>query len=104
MSTKLILGVFAGSTPDPTAWNFNPKRKRTGAFLNTDGGDFDGFRYSSTEGAGVELLGWSVDKPFLFSENDFSYKRLFSLYHSMQIDRPAANPGMPAVNFGVGQS
>jgi hypothetical protein len=104
MSTKNILGVFAGSTPDPTAWNYNPKRKLTGAFLNTHGGDWDGFRYSSTEGAGVELLGWTVDKPFLFSENDFSYKRVFSLYHSMQIDRPTANLGTPAVNFGVGQS
>jgi hypothetical protein len=104
MSTKNILGVFAGSTPDPTAWNYNPKRKLTGAFLNTHGGEWDSFHYSSTEGAGVELLGWSVDKPFLFSENDFSYKRLFSLYHSMQIDRPTANPGTPAVNFGVGQS
>jgi hypothetical protein len=104
MSTKNILGVFAGSTPDPTAWNYNPARKLMGGFLNTHGGNFDGFRYSSTEGAGVELLGWSIDKPFLFSENDFSFKRVFSLYHSMQIDRPTANPGTPAVNFGVGQS
>ena len=104
MSKANILGVFMGSTPDPTAWNYNPQRKLTGGFMNFHGGDWDSFRYSSTEGAGVELLGWSADKPFLFSENDFSYKRAFSLYHSMQIDRPTANPGSPAINFGVGQS
>ncbi len=98
------LGVFMGSTPDPTAWNYNPQRKLSGGFMNFHGGDWDAFRYSSTEGAGVELLGWSVDKPFLFSENDFSFKRVFSLYHSMQIDRPTANPGSPTINFGVGQS
>jgi hypothetical protein len=104
MSTTSIVGVFMGSTPDPTAWNYNPQRKLSGGFLNFHGGDWDNFRYSSTEGAGIELLGWSVDKPFLFSENDLSFKRVFSLYHSMQIDRPTANPGSPTINFGVGQS
>jgi hypothetical protein len=104
VSNAAILGVFMGSTPDPTAWNYNPLRKLSGGFVNFHGGDWDNFRYSSTEGAGVELLGWSVDRPFFFSENDFSFKRIFSLYHSMQIDRPTANPGSPAINFGVGQS
>ena len=103
-SNANTVGVFMGSMPDPTAWNYNPNRKVGGGFLNFHGGDWDNFRYSSTEGAGVELLGWSVDRPFFFSENDFSFKRVFSLYHSMQIDRPTANPGSPAINFGVGQS
>ena len=104
MSSNSILGVFGGSTPDPTAWNYDPKRKLNGLFVNTHGGSFEEFRYSSTEGGGVELLGWSVDKPFFFAENDLSFKRIFSLYHSMQIDRPTANPSTPALNYGVGQS
>ncbi len=104
LTTPTILGVFGGSTPDPTAWNYNPRRKLNGMFLNTHGGSFEQFRYSSTEGGGVELLDWSVDKPFFFAENDLSYKRTFSLYHSMQIDRPTANPGTPPLNPGVGQS
>ena len=103
-SPQNILGVFGGSTPDPTAWNYNPRRKLNGMFINTHGGSFEQFRYSSTEGGGVELLGWSVDKPFVFAENDLSFKRVFSLYHSMQIDRPTANPGMTPVSIGVGQS
>ena len=103
MSTTSILGAFMGSTPDPTAWNYNPNRKLSGGFMNFHGGSFERFHYSSTEGAGVQLLGWAVDRPFLFSENDLSYKHVFSLYHSMQIDRPTANPDSPALNFGVGQ-
>jgi hypothetical protein len=104
VSPTSIVGAFMGSTPDPTAWNYNPDRKLSGGFMNFHGGSWDNFRYSSTEGAGLQLLGWSPDRPFLFSENDLSYKHIFSLYHSMQIDRPTANPGSPAINFGVGQS
>lgn len=104
VSKGSLVGAFMGSTPDPTAWNYNPQRKLSGGFMNFHGGSFDNFRYSSTEGAGVQLLGWSMDKPFLFSENDLSFKHTFSLYHSMQIDRPTANPGSPTIQFGVGQS
>lgn len=104
LNSKNILGVFGGSTPDPTAWNYNPRRKLTGIFLNTHGGSFEGLKYSSTIGGGVQLLQWNVDRPYFFSENDFVYKRVFSLYHSMQIDRPTANPGASPVSVGVGQS
>ena len=104
VSNTSIVGAFMGSTPDPTAWNYNPDRKLSGGFMNFHGGDWENFRYSSTEGVGVQLLGWSVDRPFLFTENDLSFKRVFSLYHSMQIDRPTANPSSPVINFGVGQS
>lgn len=98
------LGMFAGSTPDPSAWNYNPQRRIGGGFFNLHGGDYESFHYSSTAGAGVQMLKWTVDRPFLFTENDFSYKKIFSVYHSMQIDKPTANPGSPAVNTGIGQS
>jgi hypothetical protein len=104
LTSNGTLGMFAGSTPDPTAWNYNPQRRIGGGFFNWHGGDFETMHYSSTVGAGVELLKWSVDRPFLFTENDFSFKKIFSIYHSMQIDRPTANPGMPAIGAGIGQS
>jgi hypothetical protein len=104
LSSISLAGVFAGSTPDPTAWNYNPQRKIGGVFANAQGGSYDNFRYSSTAGFGVDLLGWSLDRPFVFTENDISYKRYFSLYHSMQIDKPTANPSTPAVTTGIGQS
>jgi hypothetical protein len=99
-----LLGAFGGSTPDPTAWDYNPDRKIFGGFFNAHGGSFEHFRYSATAGAGVNLLGWNLDRPFFFTENEFSFKRYFSLFHSMQIDRPTANPGSPAVGMGLGQS
>lgn len=104
LNSKNILGIFGGSTPDPTAWNYNPRRKLTGIFLNTHGGSYEGLKYSSTIGGGVQLLQWNVDRPYFFSENDFVYKRVFSLYHAMQIDRPTANPGAAPISVGVGQS
>jgi len=99
-----VVGGFAGSTPDPTAWNYNPKRKIGGLFVNEHGGNFESFRYSTTAGVGVNLLGWSMDRPFVFTENSISFKRYFSVFHSMQIDRPTANPNMPAIGVGLGQS
>jgi hypothetical protein len=103
-SSNTIVGVFGGSTPDPTSWDYNPDRKLGGGFVNMHGGSFERFRYSNTAGAGVELLKWAVDKPFLFTESDFSYKRYFSLNYSMQIDKPTANPSTPAVSWGLGRS
>ena len=98
------LGMFAGSTPDPTAWSYNPNRRIGGTYLNFRGGDFDTFRFATTAGYGVELLKWEINRPFVFTENDISFKRIFSVYHSMQIDRPTANPGAQAIGVGLGQS
>jgi hypothetical protein len=101
---RALAGVFAGSTPDPTAWDYNPQRRIGGFFLNVHGGSFDAFHYSTTAGAGVDMLKWVVNRPFVFTENNFSYGRYFSVYHSMQIDRPTPNPSTPAVGTGLGQS
>jgi len=104
MTPTVNVGLFAGSTPDPAAWNYNPKRKIGGLFVNAHGGSYDNLWVTSTTGFGINLLGWGLDRPFLFTENDLSFKRKFSLYHSMQIDRPTANPSMPTVGVGIGQS
>ncbi len=103
-SSRTVAGIFGGSTPDPTSWSYNPQGKIGGVFFNLHGGSYDSLHYSSTAGAGVNLIGWTVDRPFIFTENNFSFKRGFSVYQSMQIDRPTANPGSPAVGTGIGQS
>jgi hypothetical protein len=103
-SPKTVTGLFAGSTPDPTSWSYNPQGKIGGLFFNVHGGSFENFHYSSTGGVGVNLIGWAVNRPFVFTENDFSFKRYFSVYHSMQVDKPTANPSTPAVGIGLGQS
>jgi hypothetical protein len=99
-----VTGIFAGSTPDPTSWSYNPQGKIGGVFFNAHGGSFDDVHFSSTVGVGVNLIGWTLNRPFVFTENEFSYKRYISVYHSMQIDRPTANLSTPAVGAGLGQS
>ncbi len=99
-----MTGIFFGSTPDPSSWSYNPQGKIGGLFFNLHGGSYDNFHYSSTAGAGVNMIGWTINRPFVFTENETSFKRYFSLFHSMQIDRPTANPGTAAVGTGIGQS
>lgn len=102
--THSVTGIFAGSTPDPAAWNYNPQRRIGGNFFNVHGGSFDAFRFSTTAGLGVNMLKWVIDRPFAFTENDFSFKHYINVYHSMQIDRPTTNPGAAPVKIGIGQS
>ncbi len=104
VSQHAQISTFAGSTPDPSAWNYNPKNRIGGVFLNVHGGSYDKFHYSSSGGGGVNMINWQINRPFVFAENELSYKRFFSLYHSIQVDRPTANPGATAVNAGLGQS
>jgi hypothetical protein len=49
------LGVFGGSTPDPTSWNYNPSQHLGGAFFNAEGGSYEGFHYSSSSGFGEDF-------------------------------------------------
>jgi len=99
------LGIFAGSTPDPTSWSYNPDRRIGGAFINFEGGDYDGMHYTSTSGIGLSTLKWTLDRPFLFLENGFSYKHVLSIYQSLQADSPRGNPPeQPSPGPGIGRS
>lgn len=100
----VITGVFAGSTPDPTSWNYNPHRQIAGTFVNLTGGSFEAVHYSSTTGAGINLLSWHTDRPMIFFENSVSYRRNFSIYHSLQADSPAGNAATTAPGPGIGRS
>ena len=88
VGSNTIVGLFAGSTPDPSSWNYNPERRIGGGFVNFSGGSFDSFRYTSTFGLGVDTLGWSADRQFVFTENGIFYKNFLSIYHSLQAERP----------------
>jgi len=114
------LGMFGGSTPDPSSWNYNPSRHLGGTFFNAEGGNFDGVHYSSTTGLGksfenvsyttVSSTGtstqssYSDNRPFAFVENSVSYKRTFSIFHALQADRPSANPSTPSPGSGISRS
>jgi hypothetical protein len=113
------LGIFGGSTPDPTSWNYNPSRHLGGAFFNAEGGSYEAFRYSSTSGFGedYENVQYSTTTPtgtttanyvdrrsFTFVENSISYKRNFSIFQALQADRPSGNPTTPSPGTGISRS
>lgn len=90
------LGIFGGSTPDPTSYSYNPDQRIGGAFVNFEGGDFDDWRYTSTSGIGLSFLKTQINRPFVFFENTVSYKRYLSFYDSLQADSPRGTPTVPA--------
>jgi hypothetical protein len=98
------LGIFGGSTPDPSSWDYAPNRSIGGMFVNFEGGEFDGFHYSSTAGAGVSMVKWAIDRPFVFLEDSLSYKRTIALYESAQLDSPKGNSATPSPGPGLGRS
>ena len=82
----MTTGIFAGSTPDINSWHYRPNQRTGGTFINFQGGDYQGFHYSSTSGVGVNTLVWKLDRPFAFFENEASYKNTISVYHSLIAD------------------
>src|SRR5579872_588217 len=102
LSQTATLGMFGGSTPDPTSYDYSPDRVIGGGFVNFTGGDYTRLHYSSTIGAGISMLKWQLDRPFGFLENTISYTQKMSLYDALQVDSPSANPAVP--NPGAGLS
>jgi hypothetical protein len=86
------VGAFAGTTPDPTSWSYNPNQKIAGAFVNFETGDFDHFHLMSTEGVAVNSIQWRVSRQFLFFENNLNWKRYLSFYNSTQVDAARTSP------------
>jgi len=104
LSKGSVLGVFGGSTPDPSSWDYSPNRAISGAFINFEGGEYNGFHYSATSGAGVSLVNWAIDRPFVFLEDSISYKRTIALYESAQLDSPSGNSVAAAPGPGLGRN
>lgn len=98
------LGIFGGSTPDPSSWDYSPNRVIGGSFVNFEGGEYNGFHYSATSGAGVSMVNWAVNDPFVFIEDSISYKRTVALYESAQFDNPTGNSVTPSPGPGLGRN
>jgi len=80
------VGLFGGTNPDPTDWNYDPHRQMGGAFVNLDHGDFDSFRFISTSGIAVSRINWDTDRQFGFFENRLFYKYFLSIYSNIETD------------------
>jgi hypothetical protein len=94
---KLTVGIFGGSTPDPTQWNYNPGREITGTYVNLESGDFNSAHLSATTGIAISDIHWKPDRQFAFFETSFFYKHAFSIYDAAQGDlvRPTTTAGPP---------
>jgi hypothetical protein len=95
VAKHVTVGMFAGTTPDPTSWNYNPHREMAGSFANVEGGSYEGIKYSSTSGLGLSRLSWQPEREFVFFENSFSWKRYFSLFQNLEVDRWHATTQQP---------
>lgn len=104
LSSSATAGIFGGSTPDPTSWNYDPSRRIAGAFVNFEGGSYDQFHYTSTSGLGVSTINWQIDRPFAFFENTLTYKRYLSIYDSLQADSPRGNQAVAAPGPGLSRN
>jgi hypothetical protein len=104
LSSSVTLGIFGGSTPDPSSWDYSPNRVISGGFVNFQGGDYNGFHYTSTTGGGVAMVNWAIDRPFIFFEDSVSYKRTFAIYESAQLDDPSGNSVTPSPGPGLGRN
>jgi hypothetical protein len=83
---KETVGFFAGTTPDPTSWNYDPHRQLGGVFVNFDHGSFDSFRINSTSGIALSRIHWKPDRQFGFFENGIFYKHYLSIYSNLEVD------------------
>jgi len=104
ISSTATLGIFGGSTPDPTSYDYAPNREIAGTFLNFTGGDFASLHYSSTLGAGLNMLHWNPDRPFGFLENTISYRQHLSLYDALQVDSPSGNSVVASPGVGLSRN
>jgi hypothetical protein len=84
----MTAGVFAGSTPDLTSWNYQPDHRIAGSFVNFEHGAYENLHLTSTTGLAVGTIDWKADRPFAFFENELCYKGVFSVYHSLIADAP----------------
>jgi hypothetical protein len=89
LNKRFTVGAFAGSTPDPTAWNYDPNRQMLGSFVSYERGSFETIRFTSTAGAAVTRNHWKPERQFLFFENTIQVSTRISIYHDLEADRLA---------------
>jgi len=98
------VGFFAGSTPDPSSWSYNPNQHIAGTFVNFEAGDFDHTRLYSTAGIAVTSIQWKVARQFAFFENNLTWKRYITLYSSIQADEARTSPLRDSSGLLIGGS
>ena len=83
---KDTVGIFGGTTPDPSSWNYNRDRHMAGAFVNVERGNFESFRFTSTSGVALSWIHWNPGRQFGFFEYGIFYKQFVSVYSNVEAD------------------
>ncbi len=104
INQHLTVGVFGGSTPDPTSWSYAPNQNIAGTFVNYEKGDFDHLHMTDTFGLASTSIAWHIAREFAFAENTISFGHEFSVYNSLQIDGARTALGGVPYNTGLTQS
>ena len=89
LGKSFTTGLFAGSTPNPTAWNYDPNRQMAGSFVAYEAGSYETVRYTSTAGAAVTRSHWHPERQFLFFENSLMVGTKLSIYDDTEVDKLA---------------
>ena len=101
MTDRATVGIFGGSTPDPTSYDYNPNGKIAGVFANVSGGSFEDWHYSTTVGFALGAIGWHATRDFGFLETSISYRHTFSIYDATEIDLPHTAVVSPSTGGGT---
>jgi hypothetical protein len=86
ITPSTILGLFGGTTPDPTSWNYNPHRQIGGVFAAFESGSFETLHRTSTVGFALSRLSWRPERQFAFSENSVTFSRYLRIQHDLELD------------------
>ena len=89
LNKEFTAGIFAGSTPNPAAWNYDPGQQIAGAFVNFEHGSYDSLHFASTAGLAVNRSHFHPERQFLFFENTLMVGSKISIYHDLEVDRLA---------------
>ncbi len=103
LSRHVTTGFFAGSNPDPSSWNYDPRRRQAAAFVGFEGGGFQSVHVSSSAGVGVSSLGWRAERQFAYMESNLNFRQKFSVYQALEADR-ARLPVSSSRIMGVSRS
>jgi len=87
LGKHVTVGLFGGTSPDPTSWRYDRNRQLFGGYLNVEGGSFESLRYSTTVGAAAGRIRWRADREFGFMESSLLYKHSLSVYYNLEMDR-----------------
>jgi hypothetical protein len=99
---RVTSGLFAGSMPDPTSWNYSPGRQIAGGFTSYEDGSYESVHYTGTAGLAFTRVMSRPERQFAFFENVLSYQHAFTLYHTIEVDN--YRPSLATSRSGAGVS